>query len=539
MLRFMPRPGAAAGLILVGWTILALLIAAPALCAGPSSLAREAAPRPRHAAADFGADPTGAADSAAALQHCLDAVGQGGTCFVDNGARLKLLRTVTIPANTTLDCGFAFPDDSDGNSGSWGRLPALMLGSRHTIAAGGAGVAIRHCLIIRNGMTFPARNPSAYAGTAISGAGFAGLTLEDDIIIGFATAVDADHVNRVFLRRIYADGAGSPKPVIIVGHNGDSGFLEDIKLQPLAAATPYTCKSRIRPGIGLEFDHDTGEFVDNVVSQDFQVADYRWINANSTMAGRIWSDFYAGCPKGRSVGFDLEDTTQMHFSHAAAYGTQTGVLIARNGPFQTVFFDELLAADIGRDCLQLGERGGGGAGAVMIGKLDFSNSALSCARYAILYDDEKASSTISIHDGSMANVHGRAAPYIYLNAGISPGAQLRIDKLNTDLGPGADVYGGIAAVPVSLASAGVLDLDPKVDIFRITGDTDIRALHGVWSGREITLIFSRRLTVHNGGDLALAGGADFTTRAGSMLRLFCYGTGGAPPVQCKEEWRSR
>jgi hypothetical protein len=341
------------------------------------------------------------------------------------------------------------------------------------------------------------------------------------------------------MRRVYADGAGSPRPVIIVGHNGDSGFLEDIKLQPLAAATPYTCASRLRPGVGLEFDHDAGEFVDNVVVQDFRAADYRWIDSNSTMAGRLWSDFYSGCPKGRSIGFDLEDTTQMHFSQAAAYGTQTGVLIDRDGPFQTVFFDELLAGDIGRDCLQLGDGRNGGAGAVIIGKLDFSNSALSCGRYAILYDDEKASSTISIHDGSIANVHDRAAPYIYLNAGISPGVQLMIDKLNTDLRPGADVYGGIAATPVSLASAAVLDLDPKVDIFRVTGDSDIKLLRGVWSGRQITLIFSGNLTVRDGSDLALAGGADFATRAGSMLRLLCYGTGGAPPVLCKEEWRSR
>lgn len=509
------------------------------LGAGSSPRARPAGSGLRYAGAEFGADLSGRADSTAALQRCLDAAGPGGTCRVERNAKLKVLGDLKIPANTTLDCGGAFPDASNAYARSWGRLPALRLDSRHTIAARGPGVAIRHCLIIRAGMTFPVGNPSAYAGTAISGDGFAGLTLEDDILIGFATAVDANGVNRVFMWRVYADGAGRPKPVIILGHNGDSGFLQDIKLQSLAAAAPFTCASRIRPGIGLEFDHDAGEFLDNVVVQDFRVADYRWIDSNSTMAGRIWSDFYAGCPKGRSIGFDLEDTTQMHFSQVAAYGSQTGVVITGNGPFQTVFFDELLAGDIGRDCLQLGDGRNGGAGTVVIGKLDLSNASLSCARYGIDYEDKKASSTISIYDGSITNVHGRAPPYIYLDAGISPGVQLRIHKLNTDLGPGADVYGGIAATPVSLASAAVLDLDPKVDIFRITGDADIRALRGVWSGREITLIFSGRLTVRNGRDLALAGGADFATRAGSVLRLFCYGTGGLPPVLCKEEWRSR
>jgi hypothetical protein len=72
----------------------------------------------------------------------------------------------------------------------------------------------------------------------------------------------------------------------------------------------------------------------------------------------------------------------------------------------------------------------------------------------------------------------------------------------------------------------------------IVGDAAVCAAPGC-RGREITLIFSGRLTVRYGSDLALGGGADFATRVGSRLRLFCYGTGGSPPVLCKEEWRSR
>ena len=72
----------------------------------------------------------------------------------------------------------------------------------------------------------------------------------------------------------------------------------------------------------------------------------------------------------------------------------------------------------------------------------------------------------------------------------------------------------------------------------IVGDAAVRVAPGC-RGREITLIFSERLTVRNGSDLALAGCADFATRVGSRLRLFCYGTGGSPPILCKEEWRSR
>jgi hypothetical protein len=139
----------------IGSAILFLLILALTPFAGTLSAIRPTDPSRRYAVADFRADPTGRADAAAALQRCLNAAGPGGTCFVDKRAKLKLLHSVTIPADATLTCGLAFPDDSDANSGSWGRLPALMLDSRHTITAGGAGVAIRHCLIIRNGMTFP------------------------------------------------------------------------------------------------------------------------------------------------------------------------------------------------------------------------------------------------------------------------------------------------------------------------------------------------------------------------------------------------
>src|SRR5262249_40518241 len=108
----------------------------------------------------YGADVTGSTDATTALNRCLRDVGQGGTCLAD-GAKLKLLGNVIIPAHTTLSCGNAFLDSEDGDVYQFAALPALMLDSGHTIGASGQGASVKNCLVYRNGMTFPAADARA------------------------------------------------------------------------------------------------------------------------------------------------------------------------------------------------------------------------------------------------------------------------------------------------------------------------------------------------------------------------------------------
>jgi hypothetical protein len=89
--------------------------------------------------ANSGYDPSGAADSTATLQACLTTAGSSkGTCFVDQRALLKVLGGLTIPANTTLKCGFGFLDN-EVNPAAFAAMPAIMLDGAHTITAVGEG----------------------------------------------------------------------------------------------------------------------------------------------------------------------------------------------------------------------------------------------------------------------------------------------------------------------------------------------------------------------------------------------------------------
>jgi hypothetical protein len=139
----------------------------------------------------FGADLTGANDATTPLNNCLSAAGSGGICAIDRGAVLKLLGNPRIPAHTTLDCQQTFPDAEDGDHLSdYPTMPALKLDSGRTIQAGGIAAQIQNCLVYRNGMTFPAADASAFAGTAISADGNNNFTALNIEVIGFNTCVD-------------------------------------------------------------------------------------------------------------------------------------------------------------------------------------------------------------------------------------------------------------------------------------------------------------------------------------------------------------
>ena len=52
-------------------------------------------------AINHGADPSGVADSAVAINDCLVAAGHGGVCWL-TGGKFKVTSNINIPANTTL-----------------------------------------------------------------------------------------------------------------------------------------------------------------------------------------------------------------------------------------------------------------------------------------------------------------------------------------------------------------------------------------------------------------------------------------------------
>jgi len=250
-------------------------------------------------ATSYGADPTGTVDSTLAINNCLAAVGKSGTCFSQLG-RYKVLGNLTPGQNQTLSCGFIFndsPTPADLNT-----LPAILLDHGHSIIPGGPGFAIKGCLILANGMTFPTTNSSGFSGIAVQALyanNASDFDMEDTIIVGFDTCVYVT-TGRPYFRHWMCDGSGVTKAAMELDTgNTDSGYVKDGKVQRISQANySGACSAAgfMNPGTGLRIgpnpavpgDTGTGIFLDTTVVQEYMTQDFDF--SVIAIVGTIWAD---------------------------------------------------------------------------------------------------------------------------------------------------------------------------------------------------------------------------------------------------------
>lgn len=373
-----------------------------------------------------GADPTGAADASAALQACLDAAGPGGTCRIGAAAkpwRLRLLGDVRMPKNTTLDCAAGFPEGGD--AADFDASPAILLDPRHTIR-GTSGDIVRHCLIVRDGIAFPAKDASRFAGVALADGGpeTQGFTVEDSVILGFDTGIWISGA-RPYIRHVTIDAAGVDKAALELDvGNTDSGYVTDLKIQPMATANT-DCSHWTRPGTGLRVAGQpqgaAGVWLDRVVVQPFKTADYDF--ENSVILGNIWADgITAKCGGDNSVGVIVAPGAVVYGGSININGNGTGLVdrgaIAHLG-FLNVDFES-------GDCIVLGDMAH--PGRLQVGGL----AGGSCGGYAVHVAN--AGSVLRTDDFGMAKVHGGKPPYFFAERPTALGSNFYVGKLETDLG---------------------------------------------------------------------------------------------------------
>jgi hypothetical protein len=182
-------------------------------------------------AINHGADPSGVADSAVAINDCLVAAGHGGVCWV-TGGKFKVASNINIPANTTLACGSAYPGRDNYNAG-YADMPAIMLDPAHSVGPVGDGARLTGCLIYRLGMTFPPPDSSGFTGVAVDDRGHANFMVTDTEIIGFDTCLWIKGL-RPYANHGLADCAGVSKAAVEWDTgNTDSGYFRDWRINPL------------------------------------------------------------------------------------------------------------------------------------------------------------------------------------------------------------------------------------------------------------------------------------------------------------------
>lgn len=384
----------------------------------------------------YGADLTGATDSTASLNHCLSLAGSGGACVIDSGAHLQITGNVTLPGHTTLYCSNAYLDAED-NPAVYATLPAIKLSSSVSITASGEGAAVINCLIYRNGMTFPATNSSAFAGTALNDGGFGNFTVLGSVIIGFDTAIDTSGP-RPYIQYVYMDGNGSTHAVLYE-HNGnsDGGIFDNIKIQALATGNyggSVTCAAATRTGTG--FYMGGTNFIGAMVSQNMRTAE---IDIEGyTIANGLWADFPQPCLGSYSPTGVVVGNTQLMVNHLDLNSTTIGILNKSTGG--AVHIGSLFLNTIGGDCIQLGTSGGIPGGAMTIENLVMNTgNASNCGGYVVNYQDSTHASYLTVNSGLLQN--GGTAPYFSIPTAVLT-SQINISpKIVSDLTNPAAIYG--------------------------------------------------------------------------------------------------
>jgi hypothetical protein len=417
---------------------------------------------------EFGADPTGVSDAAAALNACLAAAGPGRSCTTAGAKLLLSGANITIPGGSVLDCGNAFTDQGEALTGLLGTMPALMLSSVRTIVSGGEGSTIKNCLIYRSGMTFPAPNASGFAGLAVSDSGGGSLTLTDNIIVGFDSCALIAGVRPV-VDRLWCDAQGASHAALdIENGNTDSGTFTNIKIQPFATgnygAFTSSCADITRTGTGLK--NNGINFLDKVVVQNFRTTD---IEIHGGFGGALWSDFITVCNTAypTSKGFYFPNAST-DFKHINANGSGIGILFNNGGAIGGVnTFGSVFLNALGGDCIQVGDTGANG-GVINIGVLqtngaNVTTSLHNCGNngaapggtgYVINYRDTTGSSVLHIRDGYLQNV--ASTPYINIPPLTTSTNAIDIhDRINTDLTLPASLYTApIIQAPTGFGSGG-------------------------------------------------------------------------------------
>jgi hypothetical protein len=369
----------------------------------------------------------GTTDDSAAIAARLAAMpATGGTLQLNSSKTYRLASNITLPANTTLDCGAAPGFASSG--GTLNSLGGLRLETAANIIMG-AGSRVQHCPIFHNGISFPVQTPGAYAGTAITYP--AGSTpdtyLIDNLMVGFNTCVDqSNQADRLHWINLECDAVVGYK----IGPSFDSSEMRNVRAWPWGTANASS-PTITRTGTGFLFT-GTGRLDDLKV---FGITDF-----------------------GHAVGVDIENPggscCNMHLDNVWLDNNATAALInkAGNVTFGKVWalatggpgvwlnanartYIDQLFVQIAVDALKLDL----GAG-LSLGHGDFSNLSGKVANIS------SASSWLRILSGYVDTGTVTSTPYVTVPSGLAS------DRLSVHvvLGSGlsSNLYGSTGLNPV-------------------------------------------------------------------------------------------
>lgn len=461
---------------------------------------------------DFGAVGDGVTDDTTAISNACTALGTaGGTVHIPDSFRCLVDSNLTIPVNVSLKGPHEFVGTPGDNvTADYSTMGgALIVNSAATITQS-SNSSLHGLLIHRKGMTFPAADSSAFAGTAIT-IGGNDVGVSHCLILGFAQAITSTSRHRQKIDYVSFDCTAG---ISITGSN-DTLHIKNCHGWPFATIATFEVSgvnSVIQRG-GTAFllttCNDWGKLTDCFsfgYLRGFKITDSNAITLTGCGADDTSN---AGTPDhASSAGFEVNGTSKevrLIGCQAAAKAT-AGFIINTSAGFVT----HMLGCNSWVCTTQ--------AIALVAGDLNW----IGCTH---------RSSTNGITVSSTASRVMRS--------------NNRFDTITTPLNCAAGVtlmFGGgddfatLAAgtAPASanmilptVASATPLNLPATGEAFNVTGNTGWTLLAGGHAGRRVTLFFASTPTLTNGtgatGNMRLSGAANFVATAGSTISLMHNG----------------
>lgn len=430
----------------------------------------------------------GTTDDKSAIETAASALSaKGGTIRLPPG-KLCYVSGLTLPANVTLDGGNRLPDNPYGSNSSaaYASLGGIALSSSGTISLG-ANSAVQNLFIKRAGMTFPAADTSAFAGTAITFAGADSARVSDVMALGFNTCIaeTGTSVSRYRIEGFNCDGINGE---MITLPSWDSSVIRDVHNWPFSAQPYTTCAALLRSGHGLHLagaQDDTR--VDNVLSLGYNRG--FWMgNTGSISMGKIWADYPAGCSVGSgSAGVWVDaNVTGVAIDQLWSWASEQGVVMSMTD-----------GAKLKVNYLHV-EGTPSEAFSIIGGDLFVANSTF---RNIGAHTYNIGSATSKVYSRGTAQAIGASA----LVAAPSGGDSNILDiKFQSDIPAGGALFGSNTIQPSIAASGTTLQIRQEWQDVTVTGTSVISTITSPWGGRRLMLRFVDAAVIDQTGNVVLA-----------------------------------
>ncbi len=447
---------------------------------------------------DFGAVGDGVADDTVAIQAAIDSLGaKGGTVWIPNNMQCYVGANLTVNPN----CGIKGPHIITGSPKNNVNIPyadvggAIRLASTATITMKG-GSALQGLLIYRYGMTFPAANDSAFAGTAIM-IEFDDVAIFQCQIMGFEFAIKST-VNAQ-RPRIY-DCNMDNKNGIYIDVCPDILRVNDVHCWPFAGGTSDPTRSGT--AFAVNGNADWAKFT-NCFSWGYSRG-YRIIDcSNVTLLG---SGADGPSTQTGSIGFEVSGTSNStNFVACQTSGRDVGFRIDANSGTVTYIAD---------------------------------SSSFSCVFHGVLIDGGIVNISGGGHQGNLGCITINDVASIVLvdnvtfNYANTVGTPIAANVVNANVYVGPNnlylnyplaTIASTVPDPITINTAGTIALPATGSYFRISGAGTITTIQGGWVGRILIFQFLTANTVVDAsGNLQLAG--NLTADNNTTLQLIYNGT---------------